>query len=298
MLESIGDLRRARQITLLGVAASALLASLNIVAGMLSRSTSVTAAGAEFAGDVLASSIVLLGLTIAGRPADENHPYGHGRIEMLAAFCVGLILVFAGAGICVKSLEGIGEAHAPPAGVAVVAPAFAIVVRGIMSAAKFREGRRIRSTSLVADAWNDAVDIVAASTAVTAVTLTIYNPVRFLAADHYGGAVVGVIVVLTGLRVIRDASLELLDTMPRAEMVDEIRRTATGVPGVDAVEKVFARKSGLRYHIDLHVEVDPELTVAASHAIAGAVRQRLRVEVPWVADAIVHIEPTEGHPNR
>ena len=163
-----------------------------------------------------------------------------------------------------------------------------------MSSVKFRVGRRLRSSALVADAWNDAVDILAALAALTAVALAAYDPVRFLAADHYGGFVVGIVVVVTGIRVVRDASLELVDTMPSPELTSEILQVASSVPGVRGIDKVFARKTGLQYHIDLHIEVNPALTVAASHAIAGHVRATLKRELVWVADVLVHVEPTHN----
>lgn len=285
-----------RRVALAGVAASALLATLNIVVGLLTNSTSVVATGVEFAGDVLASAVVLVGMVLAVKPADANHPYGHGRIETLAAFVVGVILAGGGVGICWNSLHAVGDVHAPPSWPAIVVLVVAIVLRGVMSGVKFRVGRRIQSASLVADAWNDAVDILAAAAALTAVALAMYDSRRFLAADHYGGFAVGVIVILTGMRVLRDASLELMDTMPDSEMIAVIRSAAVEVEGVLGVDKVYARKTGFRYHVDLHIEVDPGLTVAASHAIGGRVRAGVRERLGWVADVLVHVEPASPFP--
>ena len=285
--------RLARRITLIGMAVSALLAAANISVGLWTRSTSVVAAGVEFAGDVLASAIIVFGLRVAARPADSDHPYGHGRFETLSAFAVGVILVLAGVSIAYQSLQAIGDRHAPPGVMAMTVLAVAIGLRSVMSTIKFRIGRRIRSAALIADGWNDAVDVFSAAAALTAVSLATYDPARFLAADHYGGFVVGTVVVLTGIRVIRDASLELVDTMPPPALTTDIQRVARTVPGVRGVEKVLARKTGLRYHIDLHIEVDPALTVAASHAIAGHVRAQLREDLSWVADVLVHVEPAE-----
>lgn len=286
--------RTARRVTLASIAVSGLLACSNIIIGVLGHSTSVVATGFEFAGDVLASSIVLIGMGVAARPADENHPYGHGRFETLSGLVVGVILAAGGAMICYQSLQGVGAIHPPPGLSAAAALVVAAVLRSIMSVAKFRVGQRIRSSALVADAWNDAVDVLSALAALTAVGLAIYDPARFLAADHYGGFVVGVVVVITGLRVLRDASFELVDTMPPSELMGEIVTVARSVPGVEGVDKVFARKSGLQYFVDLHIEVDPTLTVAASHAIAGHARATLKRECSWVADVLVHVEPSNG----
>ena len=283
--------RTARRVALAGIGVSGLLAASNIVVGLLANSTSVVATGFEFAGDVLASSIVVLGMGIAARPADANHPYGHGRFETLSAFVVGVILIAGGVMISYQSLQAVGVRHEPPGAAAAVALAGAIVVRGIMSAVKFRVGRRVRSSALIADAWNDAVDILSATAALTAVALASYDPARFLAADHYGGFVVGIVVVVTGIRVVRESSLELVDTMPDPKLTDDIARVARSVDGVRGIDKVLARKSGIQHHIDLHIEVDPMLTVAASHAIAGRVRAKIKQELPWVADVLVHVEP-------
>ena len=285
------ELRTARRVALTGILASVALAVVNIVVGLLSQSTSVFATGVEFAGDVLASTVVLLGLVAAAKPPDENHPYGHGRIETLAALLVGIVLSAGGAGICWNSLQAVGAVHPPPAMSAIAALCLAIVVRSVMSGIKFRVGRRIRSTSLVADAWNDLVDILAAGAALTAVGLTIYDSSRFLAADHYGGFVVGVVVIVTGLRVLRDASSELVDTMPDAERMLRLRTTALRTPGVQGVDKAYARKTGMQYHVDLHIEVDPAMSVADAHLVAGQVRGRIRTDLPWVADVLVHVEP-------
>ena len=280
-----------RRVALAGIAASALLATLNIIVGIITRSTSVLAIGVEFAGDVLASTVVLIGMILAVKPADDNHPYGHGRIETLAAFVVGVILVTGGVGICWNSLQEVGAPHPPPSPAAIAVLVVAIALRGVMSAIKFRVGRRLQSASLVADAWNDTVDILAAMAALTAVALAMYDSARFLAADHYGGFAVGLIVILTGLRVLRDASLELMDTMPGRDMIERVRAAALEVPGVLGVDKSYARKTGFRYHVDLHIQVDPNLTVATSHIISGRVRARVRDRLGWVADVLVHVEP-------
>jgi len=279
-----------RVVAAAGIVASILLAVANILVGLASESRSVLATGIEFSGDVLASSLILISIIVASRPADDQHPYGHGRVETLGAFVLGLILIVAGIGVSWASLHGIAERHSAPGPMAIVALLFAIGLRAIMATIKFRVGRRESSAALLADAWNDSVDILAATTALVAVGLAMYDT-RFLAADHYGGAVVGVIVALTGARVLRDASLALMDTMPDADKIDEIKHVAREVEGVWGVDKTYARKTGFTYHVDLHIEVDPTLTVAASHQIAGHVRSLVRARLRWVADVLVHVEP-------
>jgi len=276
---------------MLSVAGSALLAAQNIIVGLLAGSTSVVATGVEFVGDVFASLVVFFGMLIAAKPADEDHPYGHGRIEILAGLVVGLTIAAGGAGICYRSMQNVDAIHSPPSPYGIWPLVVSMLVKGGMSISKFRVGRRIESTSLVADAWNDAVDILSAGAAMTALTLTLYRPDRFLAADHYGGFAVGVIVILTGIRVARDTSLDLMDTMPGAGFIAQIRQASLLTPGVLAVEKCYGRKTGLQYHLDLHIQVDPRMTVADSHEVASAVRAALCEKFPSVADVLVHVEP-------
>ena len=139
---------------------------------------------------------------------------------------------------------------------------------------------------------NLIIGYLAGSTSVVATGLE-------FAGDHYGGSAIGLIVFLTGVRIVRDASIGLMDTMPPQELIDRIRDVAAGVPGVSGVEKCRARKTGLRHHVDLHVEVDPNLTVSRGHEIASTVRWSIRREIASVADVLVHVEPSiEGGPNR
>jgi cation diffusion facilitator family transporter len=285
------DMATARGLAGLSVLASGGLAVANIVAGVLSRSTSVLAAGVEFAGDVFASAVVFTGMMVAARPADANHPYGHGRYELLAALVVGLVVTAGGAGICIKSLQDLESMHPPPGFAGVWTLGIAVCLKTGLAWAKFRVGRNVRSASLVADAWNDAIDIISAAAALVAVVLTISDPARFAAADHYGGFIVGIIVIATGLRIIREVSLDLTDAAAPAAVLAEIRSAALEVPGVLGVEKCFARKTGLQYHMDLHIGVDPEMSVIASHDVASDVRKSLRQRVAFVADVLVHVEP-------
>jgi cation diffusion facilitator family transporter len=290
-------LHAAQRVALASIAVSAGLSIASLIVGWMTGSVSVAAAGVEFAGDTLASIMVLVGVVLAARPPDENHPYGHGRIETLTGVLVGFMLVVGGAGIAYKALSAAGTAHTAPGAAALWMLSLAIAVRGTMAVVKFRVGRRIGSTALVADAWNDSVDIVAAAAGLAAVLLARAGSGEFLAADHNGGFAIGLIVVLTGLRVVRDASLDLMDTMPDAGLTNEVRRVGLSVPGVVDVEKQRARKTGLQYHVDLHIEVDPSMTVRESHDIAHEVRGRILAELVWVADVLVHVEPAGQAPS-
>ena len=238
---------------LAGMAISGALAVVKILIGLQAGSQAVVADGVESAADVLSSLAVLISLLVAARPPDEDHPYGHGRFETLTGL--------------------------------------SIVLKAFLSAYKMRTGRRIGSSALIADAWNDAVDMLSGGAALAAVGLAVLFPVVCRNADPIGGVAVGVIIIALGFRVVRETTLHLMDTMPEPEAMKAIRASARTVAGALDVEKCFARKTGLRYHVDLHLEVDPDLTVRASHAIAEQVRNKVKADLPWVADVLVHVEP-------
>ena len=283
-----------RRIAVVSIAANVSLSLANIIVGLMAGSTSVVAAGVEFGMDAVAAALVYAGFAIATRPPDREHPYGHGRAEIVTGLILGVLLVLTGLSISAQSLRNYRLQHPPPASHATWPLSAAILVKSVLMAVKFRYGRRIRSTALVADGWNDSVDILAGGAALVAVGLTLYDPDRFLAADHFGGFAVGLIVVATGLGVTRNTSLELMDTMPPAELINSIRASAHRIEGVSGVEKCWARKTGLWYHVDLHLEVDPRMSVADAHGIAERVRHQIRRDMPEVADVLVHVEPASA----
>ncbi|HTQ58009.1 MAG TPA: cation diffusion facilitator family transporter [Bryobacteraceae bacterium] len=284
-------MQTGQRVALSGMIVSGALAAVKITAGLMGSSHAVVADGLESLGDVFSSGIVLLGLTVAVRPADWNHPYGHGRVETLTGLFVGFVLGMAGVAISANAVLHIGAVHAPPASFVVWPLIGSALAKSVLSGVKFHFGRKIRSAALMADAWHDGVDIVSALAALVAVSFTILAPGQFPSADHWGAFAVGLIVIFSGLRVARDTSMQLMDTMPGGETMAKIRDVAVTVPGVRGIEKCYARKTGLQYHVDLHLEVDPEITVRQSHDIATQVRIVIRETLPWVADVLVHVEP-------
>jgi cation diffusion facilitator family transporter len=287
-------MQAGQRIAATGMVITAALALVKILTGLAGHSTAVVADGMESAGDVFSSGMVLIGLTVSFRPADSNHPYGHGRAEILSGLMVGLVLASAGALISYGSFLRIGRPHEPLHWFVVWPLLASLVAKSGLATAKFQVGKRMRSVALMGDAVHDTTDCVSALVALTAVGLTIVSPLRFFNADRYGGLAVGLIIILAGIRVARETALQLMDTMPSDKMMAEIRGAAAQVPGVLGIEKCFARKTGLSYHVDLHMEVDPEMTVRQSHEIAHDVRVRVVKDVPWVADVLVHVEPSPG----
>lgn len=284
----------SRRLALTSMGVSAVLAVAKIAVGMRGHSTAVVSDGFESTGDVLASGLVLLGLVLAARPPDAEHPYGHGRVETLSALAVGIMLAISGSLICARALQSIGESQARPLAFALWPVTASIAIKTLMALNKWRYARKIHSSAMIADAWNDSVDVLSGTTALVGLGLALLNPARFGSADQIGGAVVGLIVIFLGVRVVRDTTMQLIDTMPDNESMDRIREVALSVPGARGIEKCFARKTGLKWHVDLHLEVDPDMSVYESHELATQVRVRIKETLDWVADVLVHVEPHQA----
>ena len=280
-----------QRVAVTGMIVSGALAAIKIAAGMSGHSTAVVADGVESAADVIASGFVLFGLTLAAKPADDNHPYGYGRVETLTGLLIGLVLMVGGALISWNSIRRVGQAHELLHAFVVWPLLLSIAAKTGLASLKFRYGRKLQSDALTADAWNDATDTVSAIAALIAAGLTLKDSVRFAEADRYGGFVVGLIVISAGIRVVRETAMQLMDTMPDARLIGQIREAAFAVRGVRGVEKCFARKTGFKYHVDLHLEVDPEMTVRQSHQLAHQVQLNILARLEWVADVLVHVEP-------
>jgi cation diffusion facilitator family transporter len=225
----------ARRVAMASIGVSAVLAVVKIVVGLAANSVALLSDGFESTADFFTSGLVLAGLWVAAKPADDDHPYGHGRFETLTGLAIGLMLVAAGTGICLRALEQRTDQHAP-ALYAIWPLAGSIVIKSALSATKFRFSRRIGSAALSADAWNDFVDILSGTVALVAVLLAVFFPQTLSSADHYGGFVIGLIVVFIGLRVGRETVLLLMDTMPDERQMSQIRAAAMRVDGALGIE--------------------------------------------------------------
>jgi cation diffusion facilitator family transporter len=279
-----------RRLALLSMITGFVLAASKLVVGFHANSAAVVSDGLEASGDVVSSAFVYAGLWLANKPPDEEHPYGHGRYETLASLAVGGMLLLTGAAILWKGLTFAPSQHGLH-GFAVYPLLAAIVVKVGQAWAKFRVGARIDSSGLQADAWHDLTDLLSTTVALLAVVLALWNPVRFQSADQVGAVAIGVLILFLSARVVQRTVDSLLDTMPEAGKLQEIKRVALSVPGARGIEKCFARRTGLRYHVDLHLEVDPEMTVRQSHNIARQVKVAVKEMLPWVADVLIHVEP-------
>ena len=290
-------LQRSLRATFIGLVVNVILAVTKIIAGVIGHSHALIADGVESIADVFSALIVWRGLVVAHEPADEDHPYGHGKAEPLAAAFVSVMLLVAAAWIVITALREIANPHLSPAPYTLIVLIVVIVTKEILFRYVLREGQDLDSSAVETDAWHHRSDAITSAAAGIGITIALIGGKGFESADDWAAIAAACVIALNGARLLRNAANELMDKSPGEEMVAEVRRIALTIPGVDAVEKCFVRKMGYHHYVDMHVEVNPQMTVERSHQIAHDVKDKVRASVPTVRDVLVHIEPSGPRPS-
>lgn len=286
-------LKPGRRFAKRSLALNGALAIVKLTTGILGNSYALIADAVESLGDSFSSSVIWGGLVIAAKPADRNHPYGHGKAEPLAALTVALLLIAAGVGIAIEAIGRIKSPTATPELFTLPVLVGVIIVKEWMYRYGARTGDQIDSAAVKADAWHHRADALTSLAAVIGISIALLGGDGYQAADGWAALVACLIILANGVHFIRTAVAELMDTMPEADAAEAIASIALSVEGALDVEKVLIRKMGPSYYVDLHLEVDPQLTVHDAHAIAHAVKDEIMAARAGVADVLVHIEPHE-----
>lgn len=281
--------------TWIGIVVNLLLGVAKIVAGALGNCFALVSDGLHSLADLATSLGTLVGFRIAMKPPDLNHPYGHSRAEAVIGAYVALALAAAGAWVIVRAFSMIGEPHAAPATYTLVVAAASMFIKESLFRYKIRLGRRLNSTSLIADAWDHRSDVFSSLAVLIGAGLTRYA--GWHSADDVSAIIVGATLIWAALVLLRDSTDELMDRQQNEEMIARLRAAAMGVAGVRGVEKLWVRKAGLEYMVDIHIEVDPLMTVQQSHGVAHEVQDGLRSAMPTIHQALVHIEPHAAPPH-
>ena len=285
--------RSGAALVLKGVLLNAVLAAAKLLGGVFGNTYALIADGVESLVDIVSSILVWAGFRWAAKPPDADHPYGHGKAESLAALAVALFLFAATAWIAVHAVREIVTPHRVPA------PWTLLLLAGVV-AIKFRFARRLHqasgtagSTALAAEAWHHGADALTSAAAFIGISIGVIGGQRFAAADDWAALLACGVIAFNGVQILRQALGDIMDLAVPAEVEDEVRRISAEVTGVRGIDKCRVRRSGLSHLVDIHVEVDPELTVRDGHSIAGAVKHALLRAELHVTDVMVHIEPAE-----
>jgi cation diffusion facilitator family transporter len=284
-------LQRSVRATAAGLVTNGLLACIKLAAGILGNSYALVADAIESFADIASSIIVWRGVVIAERPPDADHPYGHGKAETLAAAAVSILLLAAALVIIVKSANEIVVPHHAPAPFTLFVLLGVVLIKEGLFRAVGRVGEELESAAVRADARHHRSDAITSAAAALGISLALVGGAGYESADDWAAIFAGGIIAWNGWRLLRPTLGELMDAAPQEDIADKARATALQVEGVRGVEKSLARKMGYWYWLDMHVEVDGSLSVAAAHHLAHEVKDAIRAKIPRVSDVTIHIEP-------
>jgi cation diffusion facilitator family transporter len=293
----VGDpIGRGVRVARLGLAANVALVAIKISVGVVGHAYALVADGVESSADVLSSGVVWAGLRIADRPADENHPFGHGKAEAIASAVVSLLLLVASVWIAVAAVHGISTPHRLPAPYTLVVAAVVIVVKEMLYRRVRRVADQVGSTAVRADAWHHRSDAISSTAAFLGIGIALLGQhyvggTGWEAADDWAALLAAVIVATNGIRTLEPAVADLMDAAPEPALLARVEHAAATVPGVELVEKLKVRRSGLGYYVELHAQADPGMSLHDAHELSGQVKGAIMAAAPRVKGVLVHMEP-------
>ena len=281
-----------RRVTLVGAAVNCLLATLQIVFGLLGKSQALLADGLHTLSDLSTDFIVLYASSRAAREADKTHPYGHGRIETLASMLLGAILFAVGVGIGMRGIDSMIGPRAPdPEAITVIFAFLAIVSKESLYRYTMKAARKVHSSVLESNAWHHRSDALSSLVVVAGISAQLLG-VPYM--DAAAAVVVAAMIMLMGYRLSRKALDELIDTGLDFELVDELRETMLADSGAVGIHNLRTRSMGGQGYIDAHIEVDSDLSVSEAHYIANRIEHRVKRKFPMIIDVQIHIDPLDG----
>jgi len=274
-----------------GLFVNAVLVLVKLVAGIVGHANALVADAVESSADIFSSLIVWMGLSIAARPADEDHPYGHGKAEPLAAAIVSLMLLGAAVGISIMAIREIRTPHHLPAPFTLFVAAGVIIIKEVLYQRVSRVAREVGSTAIAADAWHHRADATSSLAAFIGISIALAGGKGWEAADDWAALVAAMLVAVNGIRTLRPAISALMDEAPDRAVSEKALEAALGVDGVQQVENLNVRGSGLGFYVDLHAQADPSISLEEAHEIAARVKYAIREAIPSVVGVLVHMEP-------
>jgi cation diffusion facilitator family transporter len=277
----------------LGMLVNALLAIIKLVAGIVGNTYALVADAVESTADIFASLVVWGGLRVASRDPDEDYPFGYGKAESVAAAVVSMMLVTAAIGIAFEAVREIRTPHKTPAPWTLLVLIAVLLLKFVLFRRTLSIGEAAGSTAGKADAWHHLSAAITSAAAFIGISIALWGGPGWEEADDWAALFAAVVICYNGILLLRPALHDLMDRKPGGEIINSVRAAAEEVPSVKAVEKLSARKAGLVYYVDIHVQADPAMSLHDSHELSGAVKSAIRRRVPTVAGVLVHMEPFE-----
>ena len=261
------------------------------ISGWLGNSYALIADAIESTTDVLSSFLVLFGFKYAKRPADDNHPYGHGRIEPLITFVVVAFLVTSATVIAYTSIQNLRTPQEVPEPWTLIVLGVIILWKEISYRYVLKKSKEVNSVSLKADAWHHRSDAITSVAAFIGIAIAIFMGEGYETADDWAALFAAGFILYNSYLIFRPALGEIMDEHVYDDLVDTIRLKCKEVNGVIDTEKCFVRKTGTRYLVDLHVIVAGDISVRKGHEISHNVKDHLKSEIQSLGNVLIHIEP-------
>jgi cation diffusion facilitator family transporter len=293
VLHFMSNEKTAIQTIYFSIIGNTTLALIKGFTGFFGNSYALIADAIESTTDIFSSLLVLFGLKYAQRPADANHPYGHGKIEPLITFLVVCFLVISAGIIAHESIQNILTPHEGPKAWTLVVLSGIIIWKEISYQIVIRKSKETNSSSLKADAWHHRSDAITSVTAFIGISIALIFGEGYETADDWAALIASAFILYNSYLIFRPALGEIMDEHQYDDLIDEIREKALQVDGVLGTEKCFIRKSGMKYHIDLHAIVKGTISVKEGHSIAHELKDYLRSQIPNLGHVLIHVEPDD-----
>ena len=286
--------------TIVGSVVNLLLVVCKFVAGILGRSTAVVADAVHSLSDLLTDIVVIVFVRISGKPADEDHGYGHGKYETLATAIIGIVLFAVGVGILVESIENIvavvnGAVLPRPSVVAVVVTVCSVLCKEMLYWYTIKMGRKYNSQALVANGWHHRSDAFSSMGVLIGLGGAMLLGERWSVLDPLAALVVSAFIIKVAIDLIKPCLSELLERSLPEEVEQEIERIILSVDGVTSPHHLRTRRIGNRYAIEVHIRMNGNLTLFEAHSITTTVERLLKQRFGATTHVGIHTEPT---PNR
>ena len=284
---------KALKATYFSIAGNICLAIVKGFAGVFGNSYALVADSIESTTDIFASLLVLFGIKYASRPADDNHPYGHGRAEPLITFLVVGFLIFSAILIAYQSIENIKTPHELPKSWTLYVLAAIILWKEISYRLVLKKSVETNSSALRADAWHHRSDAITSVAAFIGISIALFMGPGYETADDWAALFASGFILYNCYLIFRPALAEIMDEDLHNDLIMQIREISLQVPGIRYTEKCYVRKTGMSYQVDLHAVVDAEISVRAGHELAHNLQDALQLQLPEISNILIHIEPDD-----
>ncbi len=285
--------QKAIKTTYFSIAGNTALAIIKGLTGFFGNSYALIADAIESTTDIFSSFLVLLGIKYSNKPADKNHPYGHGRAEALITFIVVAFLITSATVIAYESIKNIMRPHASPKPYTLIVLGAIIIWKEISYRLVMKKSKETNSSSLKADAWHHRSDAITSIAAFIGISIALILGKGYESADDWAALFASAFILYNSYLIFRPALAEIMDEHVYDELIVEIRKVSNEVKGILDTEKCFIRKAGMRYHVELHAMVEATITVKQGHELAHQLKDKLKEEIPTLGHVLIHIEPKE-----